>query len=69
MWSTGHPTSVFTALTPLTQVGGKVPTPNGGPDADPEQVEGFVTASFDLDEIRTARARYAPFWKLGVRAG
>lgn len=50
---------LFTSLPPLPQVGGKVPTPNGGPDADPEQVEGFVTASFDLDEIRTARARYS----------
>ncbi|KAK2077024.1 hypothetical protein QBZ16_005252 [Prototheca wickerhamii] len=45
----------------VAQVGGKVPTPNGGPDADPEQVEGFVTASFDLDEIRTARASWGLF--------
>ncbi len=38
------------------QVGSGSLPPNGGPDASPAKEEGFVMATFDLDEIRTARA-------------
>lgn len=45
-------------LCPL-QAGGKEQK-NGGIDLEPEQKEGFVTATFDLDECRMNRAGWVP---------
>lgn len=38
------------------QAGSRGPQANGGIDPEPEQKEGFITATFDLDECRMNRA-------------
>lgn len=45
----------------VAQTGKRNEVPNEFPDPKPEPKEGFVTASFDLDEIRTLRAGWGLF--------
>ncbi len=47
---------------PPKQVGRrKDAAPEGWPDPAPEHIEGFVTATFDLDEVALTRAAWGIF--------
>ncbi len=51
----------------VSQAGARSKQANGGIDPEPEQKEGFVTATFDLDACRNERAGWVQ--RLGIWYG